>query len=195
MRPLAALGFNLVAAVALILVNKLVFKSLEPPFRFPIMLSTIHFAVTILALSVLKHGGLYQPRSARMSPKLWAVSLGKGLGTALSNLSLELNSVGTSQLAKLLVVPAIVIVQYLIYGEVVSRPKAVGRSALNHSCAVGTNLEFPTLRAGLSDALLRGGWLGNGGRYRDINGWASGCRYVGAASRVPQDIHLQADQE
>ena len=33
------------------------------------------------------------------------------VGTALSNLSLTLNSVGTSQLAKLLVVPAIVIVQ------------------------------------------------------------------------------------
>jgi solute carrier family 35 protein E3 len=70
----------------------------------------------------LKVGGYFVPRRVGRvtSPRLLLLAAALGIATPVSNLSLKLNSVGVYTIAKLMVTPAIVLVEYFLRGKTVS---------------------------------------------------------------------------
>ena len=114
--------FNFVASVATIFVNKLVFESFK--FRFTTALTAMHYVVTLLGLEMLAAAGMYVKRSSPMTPRILLLSAVVGTAPALNNLSLSLNNLGFYQIVKLLVTPAIVGLEALLYGEKMSWPRA-----------------------------------------------------------------------
>jgi solute carrier family 35 protein E3 len=131
--PALSLAFNFLSAVGLILINQFVFTLIR--FDFPIALSTFHFAVTWLAVELLRRAGVFKAKqqasgggggggAAPMTRELWLLSLAKGLGTPLNNLSLRHNSIAVAQISKLLVTPAILLVQWLLLREKVTLARA-----------------------------------------------------------------------
>ena len=115
MRPSTSLAFNFASSVSLILINKLVFTRIE--FNFPLALSVLHFSCTFSALELMRLRGVFVPAQMPMTADLWVLSLCKGLGTPLNNISLRYNSVGVAQLSKLLVTPGVLLAQWVLAAE------------------------------------------------------------------------------
>ena len=118
MRPSTSLAFNFASSVTLILINKLVFTRID--FDFPLTLSVVHFCCTFSALELMRLRGMFVAAHAPMTTELWLLSLCKGLGTPLNNVSLRYNSVGVAQLSKLLVTPGVLLAQWILAAERVS---------------------------------------------------------------------------
>ena len=118
MRPSTSLAFNFASSVSLILINKLVFTRID--FDFPLTLSVLHFCCTFSALELMRLRGVFVAAHAPMTTELWLLSLCKGLGTPLNNISLRYNSIGVAQLSKLLVTPGVLLAQWILAAERVS---------------------------------------------------------------------------
>lgn len=118
MRPSTSLAFNFASSVSLILINKLVFTRIQ--FDFPLTLSVLHFSCTFSALELLRLRGVFVAARGPMTTELWVLSLCKGLGTPLNNMSLRYNSIGVAQLSKLLVTPGVLMAQWVLASERVS---------------------------------------------------------------------------
>ncbi|RDX83376.1 Nucleotide-sugar uncharacterized transporter 1, partial [Mucuna pruriens] len=143
--PAAALSFNFLVAVSIIFMNKMVLQTVK--FKFPILLSLIHYVVSWFLMAVLKAFSLLPASPSSKSTKLSALfTLGfvMSLSTGLANVSLKYNSIGFYQMAKIAVTPSIVMAEFVLYRKKVSWPKALALTVVSIGVAVATvtDLQF-----------------------------------------------------
>ncbi|KAL9325911.1 hypothetical protein ACSQ67_006556 [Phaseolus vulgaris] len=143
--PAAALVFNFVVAISIIFMNKMVLQTVK--FKFPILLSLIHYVVSWLLMAVLNVFSLLPASPSSKSTKMSALfTLGfvMSLSTGLANVSLKYNSIGFYQMAKIAVTPSIVMAEFVLYRKKVSWPKALALTVVSIGVAVATvtDLQF-----------------------------------------------------
>ena len=128
------LAANFSAAIATISLNKKVFET----FPYPAALTCIHYCVSWMGIEVLHACGAFKAQRVPPSQQRAFCSLVVcwSVCNALSNVSLERNSVGFYQLAKLMVTPALVVFDFVVYGRRTTPLQAV---ALLLSC-IGVGL-------------------------------------------------------
>lgn len=140
-----ALSFNFVVAVGIIFMNKMVFQTIK--FKFPILLTLIHYVVSWFLMALLKAFSLLPASPASKSTQLSTLfSLGfvMSLSTGFANVSLKYNSIGFYQMAKIAVTPSIVLAEFVLYRRKVSFPKASALTVVSIGLAVATvtDLQF-----------------------------------------------------
>lgn len=118
-RDLSYLTFNFVSVVVLVFVNKYVFTQVH--FPFSTLLTLVHYITNWALLIAFCCAGVFTPSANKAPPKRfrWLV-LVLGLATPLNNLSLKLNSFGVYQVIKLLVIPGIALMEFVLYGKTIS---------------------------------------------------------------------------
>jgi len=113
LRTAYSVAFNIVAAVALILVNKkAVFEIAD--FRFGTALTMVHFLWTWVLCMLLCSAGLFEHKRLDMR-EILKISLVFSSYLLFQNLSLVYNSVGFYQIMKIANTPTILIMEYLLY--------------------------------------------------------------------------------
>ncbi|KAK7329722.1 hypothetical protein VNO77_23898 [Canavalia gladiata] len=143
--PAAALSFNFVVAVGIIFMNKMVLQTVN--FKFPILLSLIHYVVSWFLMAVLNVCSVFPaspPSKSTQLSALFTLGFVMSLSTGLANVSLKYNSVGFYQMAKIAVTPSIVMAEFVLFGKKVSWPKALALAVVSIGVAVATvtDLQF-----------------------------------------------------
>ena len=112
----AALLSNVISGIGVVLANKAVFVSAH--FLHPVALTALHYAVNLVMLMGLAAFGSVRWRSVKSSDRrmLHTTTAVWALHNALSNFSLQRNSVGLYQVAKILVTPLICTIEYIFFG-------------------------------------------------------------------------------
>lgn len=111
-RTLFAVLFNIVVSISIILVNKWVYTVVG----FPNMtLTLLHFLSTFGCLQVCRWLNMFTPKRAPIEHMIPVALCFCGF-VVITNLSLEHNSVGTYQVAKVLTTPSVMFIQ-LYYGN------------------------------------------------------------------------------
>ncbi|EGF83670.1 hypothetical protein BATDEDRAFT_8900 [Batrachochytrium dendrobatidis JAM81] len=108
---------NLVSSVGIVLANKWVFD--KEGFKFGTLLTVIHFVTTFLGLELCARYGLFERKIIPLREILRLCATFSAF-VVLTNLSLQYNSVGFYQMAKVLTTPFIVAVQTLYYNTAFS---------------------------------------------------------------------------
>ncbi|XP_057751280.1 nucleotide-sugar uncharacterized transporter 1 [Arachis stenosperma] len=143
--PITALSFNFLVAVGIIFMNKMVLQTVK--FKFPILLTLIHYLVSWFLMAVLKAFSILpsspSSKSTRMST-LFTLGFVMSLSTGFANVSLKYNSIGFYQMAKIAVTPSIVLAEFVLYRKKVSLPKAIALTVVSIGVAVATvtDLQF-----------------------------------------------------
>ena len=111
----AVLLANFFAAIGCIALNKRAFVL----FPFPAALTCVHYFVSWAGVDLLLAAGKFEARPVPQahSRAFYALILTWSVCNALSNVSLERNSVGFYQLAKLMVTPSLVAFDFFAYGR------------------------------------------------------------------------------
>lgn len=112
------LGLNLVSAIGIVMINKMIYVR----YKFPSMsLTLVHFIVTSLCLQVCVWLNIFSPKRL---PVLKVVPLSMSFCgfVVFTNLSLQFNTVGTYQLVKSMTTPVILFIQALVYNKKSSLP-------------------------------------------------------------------------
>ena len=118
-----ALAFNFGSALCTIVANKYALRV----FPYPAALTAIHYMLSWVAVQLALKLGMFQRGTVTAEQKGLFCSLVVAWATcnALSNASLEANSVGFYQLMKVLTTPIVVFIDYVWHGKVVSSGKAI----------------------------------------------------------------------
>lgn len=117
-RSVFYMALNLCSSISIVLVNKWLFNNSH--FKFPTFLTMLHFAFTFVGLQVCAWVGLFTPKHL----SLWRVcrlSAAFCGFVVLTNISLQLNSVGFYQVMKVLTTPVIAMLELMVYGKVLPR--------------------------------------------------------------------------
>ena len=96
-----ALLCNVASGIGVVLANKAVFTTAR--FKYPVLLTVLHYATNFLLLMALAQLGVVSWRSSEgaSSSAIHGTTLVWALHNALSNLSLSRNSVGLYQISKI----------------------------------------------------------------------------------------------
>ena len=122
---------SILTTVVLVSVNKVVF---DGGFPFVLTLSALHFVATFLVMLTLSKGmGAFEPKFLPFFTNVSVAAMGVG-SIAFMNYSLKFNSVGVYQMAKLMIIP-VVLVYNALRGEFASRK--VHASLVVVLCGVG----------------------------------------------------------
>ena len=106
---------NVLAAVSLIFVNKLLLSKTGYNFHFAVTLSAFHYLTVALILQIYKWSGSMAP-SKSMSMLSLLVYCGISCASIISlNVSLMINQVGFYQISKLMVIPFVCFVEAFAY--------------------------------------------------------------------------------
>lgn len=106
-----AVLLNISASIAIIVTNKWLYTVV----KFPnLLLTLLHFVSTFACLLVCQRLKLFKVKRVPIGSMIPLASCFCGF-VVLTNLSLESNSVGTYQVAKVLTTPCIVLIQYNFY--------------------------------------------------------------------------------
>ncbi|CAD5176703.1 nucleotide-sugar uncharacterized transporter 2-like [Musa acuminata AAA Group] len=143
--PFVAMTFNFIVAVGIIMANKVVMGKVG--FNFPVALSLIHYVTSWLLMAIFKALSLLPaspPSKATPFSSLFLLGAVMSLATGLANVSLQHNSVGFYQMAKIAVTPTIVLAEFMIFNKKVSIHKVITLAIVSISVAVATvtDLEF-----------------------------------------------------
>ena len=112
-----AVLFNIVVSLSIVIVNKYLYAHAG----FPNMtLTFMHFVTTFLCLHVCQMWGMFSLKSVPILSMIPLAIAFCGF-VVLTNLSLENNSVGTYQVAKVMTTPCVLLIQYYYYGKSTSR--------------------------------------------------------------------------
>ena len=108
------LAVNVASASGIVFANKAVFKFYN--FPFAVTLTWVHTLFTILGMRLFAKGGLFTPKKLtfKQVAPLAAAFVGY---VVLNNISLNLNSVGFYQISKILISPAILVLEKLLYNK------------------------------------------------------------------------------
>jgi len=117
-----ALSFNFGSALCTIVANKYALRA----FPYPAALTAVHYTISWLAVSIALRLGAFERGTVQPEQKKLFYSLVVAWATcnALSNASLEANSVGFYQLMKVLTTPIVVFIDFVWHGKVISSGKA-----------------------------------------------------------------------
>lgn len=85
----------------------------------------LYHSCDLSGLEVLRSMRVFEAQHKPMTPMLWVLCAVVGIAPPLNNLSLRLNSVGFYTVAKLLVTPMIVSMEFLFERKVISSPRAL----------------------------------------------------------------------
>ncbi len=110
------LFINLVSSIVIVFQNKYIYAYIGFP---NISLTGIHFIVTFLMLEVIRIYGMFEKKGIPFY-YLFMLSLSFCGFVALTNLSLQFNTVGTSQVIKVLTIPTFAVLEYLYYQKAAS---------------------------------------------------------------------------
>ncbi|KAG8465612.1 hypothetical protein KFE25_002919 [Diacronema lutheri] len=118
-RSVFYMALNLCSSIAIVLVNKWLFNNSN--FKFPTLLTMLHFAFTFAGLQVCACLGLFTPKALNLL-RVCRLSAAFCGFVVLTNISLQLNSVGFYQVMKVLTTPVIALLELVLYGKVLARP-------------------------------------------------------------------------
>ncbi|KAK6133051.1 hypothetical protein DH2020_033206 [Rehmannia glutinosa] len=143
--PIMAMTFNFLVAVGIILGNKLVMGKVG--FNFPIFLTLIHYTTAWILLAIFKTLSLLPvspPSKSTPFSSLFALGAVMAFASGLANTSLNHNSVGFYQMAKIAVTPTIVTAEFILFKKTISFSKVVSLVVVSFGVAVATvtDLEF-----------------------------------------------------
>lgn len=143
--PVVALSFNFMVSVGIIMGNKLVMGRVG--FNYPILLTLIHYTTAWLLLAILKALSLLPPSPpTKATPfvSLFALGAVMAFASGLANTSLNYNSVGFYQMAKIAVTPTIVVAEFILFKKIISFYKVLALVVVSAGVAVATvtDLEF-----------------------------------------------------
>ncbi|KAJ3072805.1 hypothetical protein HK102_006161 [Quaeritorhiza haematococci] len=113
------MALNVSSSVGIVLTNKWVFQVHN--FSFGTVLTVIHFLVTFLGLELCARVGMFEKKRLPIWDILPLSASFCGF-VVLTNLSLQYNSVGFYQMAKVLTTPCIVLIQTVYYNVQFSTP-------------------------------------------------------------------------
>jgi solute carrier family 35 protein E3 len=119
------IAINVLSSVLLVALNKVLFRTLL--FPFVTLLSAAHFLAGWVFLTVASSPrfGLFQRAFVSDAPRVWKLAAAGALSIVLSNYSLSFNSLGTAQIFKAAVLPAVmVLVLIQDYSRAPTRPEA-----------------------------------------------------------------------
>ena len=108
---------NILCTVGCVLANKYLW--VEYKFKYMITLSCIHFLFTSLGTRILMMNNFFIFKDAPTLGVL-PVALGSLGSVAFMNLNLAFNSVGFYQISKLVCIPITLVLQYYMFGDIVS---------------------------------------------------------------------------
>lgn len=111
------IAINMVSSVGIVMTNKALFTYFL--FDFGTTLTVIHFTVTALCLWLIQRLGFYERKIIPIK-KIIPLSLSFCGFVLLTNLSLQMNSVGLYQMAKVLTTPCVVLLQFIFYQQRIS---------------------------------------------------------------------------
>ncbi|KAM8974016.1 solute carrier family 35 member E3 [Pelodytes ibericus] len=112
-RIAAGLLANLLSSICIVFVNKWIYVH----HGFPNMsLTLVHFVITWLGLYICQRLGVFCPKSLPAS-KVLLLALSFCGFVVFTNLSLQNNTIGTYQLAKVMTTPVIILIQTVWYGK------------------------------------------------------------------------------
>ncbi|CAI9537190.1 unnamed protein product [Staurois parvus] len=115
-RIASGLLVNLLSSICIVFINKWIYVH----HGFPNMsLTLVHFVVTWLGLFLCQRLGVFCPKSLPTS-KVLLLALSFCGFVVFTNLSLQNNTIGTYQLAKVMTTPMIILIQTLWYGKTFS---------------------------------------------------------------------------
>jgi solute carrier family 35 protein E3 len=103
-------GVNIASAVGIVLLNKCIYATHH--FRYGVVLTFYHFALTAIGLRIIAGLGMFKTKTVSFK-EVWPLSVAFCSYVVLTNTSLQYNS-GTFY--QILVVPVVAILQYLIFG-------------------------------------------------------------------------------
>lgn len=113
MKTSLALVLNITVSIAIVLTNKWVYTIVG----FPNMtLTFMHFVSTFVCLHLCQYFGIFTVKKVPLASMIPLAVCFCGF-VVLTNLSLETNSVGTYQVAKVMTTPCILLIQYHYYGK------------------------------------------------------------------------------
>ncbi|KAJ8764997.1 hypothetical protein K2173_010467 [Erythroxylum novogranatense] len=143
--PVMAMSFNFMVAVGIIMTNKLVMDRVG--FNFPIFLTLIHYSVAWVLLAifnVLQLLPVSPPSKTTPFTSLFSLGAVMSFASGLANASLNHNSVGFYQMAKIAVTPTIVLAEFILFRKTVSYRKVFALLVVSAGVAVATvtDLEF-----------------------------------------------------
>lgn len=109
----SAVVLNIAVSIAIVLTNKWVYTVVG----FPNMtLTFMHFISTFICLYICQLMGVFTVKKAPIKSMIPLAVCFCGF-VVLTNLSLENNSVGTYQVAKVMTTPCVLLIQYQYYGK------------------------------------------------------------------------------
>lgn len=112
-RVSASILLNLVSAISIVFLNKLLYVR----HGFPSMtLTLLHFAMTSLGLQICAWMDVFSPKRLVLKQVLPLSASFCGF-VVFTNLSLQNNVVGTYQLAKAMTTPTILLIQAVVYNK------------------------------------------------------------------------------
>ncbi|KAM7492795.1 hypothetical protein LguiA_035716 [Lonicera macranthoides] len=143
--PVVALTFNFMVAVGIILANKLVMGRVG--FNYPIFLTLIHYSSAWLLLAIFRALSLLPaspPSKSTPFSSLFALGAVMAFASGLANTSLQHNSVGFYQMAKISVTPTIVLAEFILFRKSLSIHKVLALAVVSVGVAIATvtDLEF-----------------------------------------------------
>lgn len=149
-RIVGYLLFNFASTVFVTFINKICFSRIN--FGYPAALCNIHYGITWVGVEAMRRLNMFvplthPPSSLRADVQFRSIVFLIGTVTPLNNTSLKLNSIGFYQLFKLLVTPAVVLLEYVLDGKVLSRKRTASLVAVCAFVLVssGADLEFDTI--------------------------------------------------
>ena len=155
-RSRVSLVFNFVAAICIILGNKVVLST-SVGFRFPLALTTIGNIGTVIGATALRYKPghcTWQPQTKTHLMQLGALGVSVGLQNGLSNLSLALNSVSSFQLAKLLSCPIVALLEWRWLGRALSRRRVLLLVVITVAVGIAQKQDFAFTVTGCSVAMM-----------------------------------------
>ncbi|KAK9813049.1 hypothetical protein WJX72_008061 [[Myrmecia] bisecta] len=117
-RPAAYGISNIVAAISIVMANKLVLSIYK--FEFTYALTLIHTLTTMAGMILFASLGMFQPKAV---PRLAVAPLAAAyVGyVVFNNLSLKLNTVGFYQISKISITPVVLIIEILLFRKYPTR--------------------------------------------------------------------------
>lgn len=129
---------NLVSVIAIVVANKHILHTYR--FRYPVTLTCLHAIVTACSLKSMAVAGMFQPRSTPFV-KAAPTAIVYVLFIILNNKSLQMNTVGFYQIAKVAVTPMVIAIEFIWYKKTISRHVAAATSLLIIGVALCTVTE------------------------------------------------------
>ena len=112
-KTVTAVSLNIGISIAIVLVNKWLYVNVGFP---NLTLTFLHFASTFISLHVCQKYGVFSIKPVSLTT-LIPISVSFCGFVVLTNLSLQNNSVGTYQVAKVMTTPCVMLIQYYFYNQ------------------------------------------------------------------------------